>query len=65
MEKDIFDIEFLVETFGKRTNCRCRFHIYKRVHLHRDLSYLIHLNKDYQFNSYVQIQLNVIWFWFN
>ena len=26
-----------------------------------DLSYLIHSDKGYQFNSYVQIQSNVIW----
>ena len=27
----------------------------KRVCLHKDLSYLTHLDKGYQFNSYVQI----------
>ena len=27
----------------------------KRVRLHRDLSYLIHSDKGYQFNNYVQI----------
>ena len=57
--------EFLLGLFGKHTNSRCRFQIYKRVRLHRDLSYLIHLDKGYQFISYVQIQPNVIWFWFN
>jgi len=29
-----------VRTFGKRTNCHYRFHICKRVRLHRDLSLL-------------------------
>jgi len=30
----------IVRTFGKRTNCHCRFHIYKKFHLHWDLSLL-------------------------
>ena len=30
----------IVRTFGKHTNCRCRFHIYKKVCLHRDMSLL-------------------------
>jgi len=32
----------------------------KRVHLHRNLSYLIHSDKGYQFHSHVQISSNVI-----